>query len=208
MFDSQGFSRMFESIDVQHFYPQTFNFIALFLFVLECYHLIGHCAVLFRLRLLPRKDLVRIRYYFLLDTLTVFTVSFVYTGTLRWLAALQMVQHLFFFFTWNENQYTKKVISWSSLDWTKTSGTHSRWEWDVILGTAFDAGVHSINTYILSQFLSIVEVGVALALVLGVSLLILFNSRLAWCSPSSVPAWINRRIRPVDMAEVQAASLF
>ncbi len=35
--------------------------------------------------------------------------NFVYTGKLRWLAAIQMCQHLFFFFTWNEHPYTKKV---------------------------------------------------------------------------------------------------
>ena len=98
-----------ESLSFQDSYPQTFHFIAVFLFFLESYHIIGHSAILFRLRMLPRKDLVRIKYYFLLDTLTVFTVSFLYTQQLRWLAALQMCQHLFFFFTWNKNKYTRKV---------------------------------------------------------------------------------------------------
>ena len=89
--------------------PNVANVLATFLFILECYHFIWHVCVLFRVRLLPRKDLVRIRYYFLLDTLTVFTVCFLYTGKLRWLAAVQMVQHLFFFFTWNKQSFTNKV---------------------------------------------------------------------------------------------------
>ena len=90
-------------------WPQALNVLATFLFTLECYHVVGHVCVLFRVRLLPRKDLVRIRYYFLFDTLTVFVVCFLYVGKLRWLAVLQMIQHLFFFFTWNNQSYTNKV---------------------------------------------------------------------------------------------------
>ena len=52
---------------------------------------------------------VPFRYYFLFDTLTVAMTNFVYTGRLRWLAAIQMCQHLFFVFTWNEHPYTNKV---------------------------------------------------------------------------------------------------
>ena len=89
--------------------PSVVNILATILFLLECYHFIGHVCVLFRVRLLPRKDVVRIRYYFLFDTLTVFTVCFLYTEKLRWLAAMQMVQHLFFFFTWNRQSFTNRV---------------------------------------------------------------------------------------------------
>ena len=53
---------------------------------------------------------VPFRYYFLFDTLTVAMTNFVYTGRLRWLAAIQMCQHLFFVFTWNEHPYTNKVV--------------------------------------------------------------------------------------------------
>ena len=59
--------------------PSVVNILATILFLLECYHFIGHVCVLFRVRLLPRKDVVRIRYYFLFDTFTVFTVCFLYT---------------------------------------------------------------------------------------------------------------------------------
>ena len=89
--------------------PSCADIIATFLFTLECYHFIGHVCVLFRVRLLPRKDVVKIRYYFLFDTLTVFAVCFLFTGALKWLAALQMMQHLFFFITWNRQSYTNKV---------------------------------------------------------------------------------------------------
>ena len=101
-----------------------------------------------------------------------------------------------------------QVISWSSLDWTRTSETKARWEWDIILGTAFDVIVHAINTYILSQFLTTVELLVAIAMVSGTSLVVLYNPRFAWCNPSCVPGWVSRRVVPVDLPEVDRSSIF
>jgi hypothetical protein len=49
-----------------------FNVVATLLFIAEFYHIIGHTVILFRVRMLPRKDLVKIRPYFLIDALTVF----------------------------------------------------------------------------------------------------------------------------------------
>ena len=66
--------------------------LAAFLFMLETYHVLTHFMVLFGLRMLPRKDLVRQRYYFFIDTFTIFSVNFLYLGQLRWLAAIQMIQ--------------------------------------------------------------------------------------------------------------------
>ena len=78
-------------------------------FSAEVYHIVGHCAVLFRLRLLPRKDLVRVRYYFLIDLLTVFISSFVILGKLQWLAVIQMCQHMYYFLYWEQTAPAKKV---------------------------------------------------------------------------------------------------
>ena len=87
------------------------NLAAMFLFLLEAYHVLGHLAVLCRLRLLPRKDLVRIRLYFLLDGLTSFTVAFLYTGRLRWLVSLHVIQHLYYYFFWEKTHWAKRVSS-------------------------------------------------------------------------------------------------
>lgn len=85
------------------------NFAAFFLFFLECYHICGHLNVLFRIRLLPRRDLVRIRFYFLFDLLTVFASSFLFLHRLQWLAAVQIVQHLYYFMYWEKTAPAKKV---------------------------------------------------------------------------------------------------
>ena len=84
--------------------------IAFILFTLEWYHIWGHTVILFRIRLLPRKDLVRIRYYFLFDLLTVFCSSILFTGKLRWLAVIQIIQHLYYFVYWDQTGLAKKVL--------------------------------------------------------------------------------------------------
>lgn len=79
-------------------------------FLLESYHFATHTFVLFRVRLLPRKDLVRTRYYFLIDTTCVFIVNFILLQRLRPVAAVQIVQHLFYYITWEKSELSKKVI--------------------------------------------------------------------------------------------------
>ncbi|PVD28648.1 hypothetical protein C0Q70_11242 [Pomacea canaliculata] len=87
------------------------NMVAMLLFVLEAYHVLGHTAVLFRIRMLPRRDLVRIRSYFLLDGFTTFVVAFFVTGRLQWLVLLHLVQHLYYYFTWEKSSFAKRVSS-------------------------------------------------------------------------------------------------
>lgn len=174
---------------------------------MECYHVIGHICVLFRLRLLPRKDLVSIRLYFLVDTATVYAVSFFYTKQLQWLAALQIAQHLYFFATWDESKYTKKVISWSSLDWLEDKATKNRWEPEMILGTVFDTTVHSINGYLLMQYIHPTTALTSALVCLTVSLLVLGNPRFAWTSPWSVKQWVKRRVKAIKPQELDATIL-
>ena len=100
---------------------------AAILFALEAYHVLTHFMVLFGLRMLPRKDLVRQRFYFLFDTLTIFTTNFLFLGELRWLAALQMCQHFAYIICWDKADFCKRVISWSSLDWGYTYA--HRYDW-------------------------------------------------------------------------------
>ncbi|XP_055955177.1 uncharacterized protein LOC126812544 [Patella vulgata] len=175
----------------------TLNIIAFTLFTLECYHTIGHLAVLCRIRLLPRRDLVRIRYYFLVDAMTVFVTNFLYTGKLKWLATLQIIQHLYYFFTWDKSFLAKKIIDWSSLDWF-SSYKKGNLELDSILGTAFDIAVHTINAFILAQYLSITETIVAVLIAQGGSYCLLFSSKFAWSNPNHMPKWVHKRINPIN----------
>lgn len=133
-------------------FPCVVNVLATLLFTLELYHVVGHVCVLFRVRLLPRRDLVRIRYYFLFDTLTVFTVCFLYTGRLRWLAALQMMQHLYFFFTWNNQAFTNKVKQVS------TRGGINNWKILLIFHTRVttEASVH-VSQFFFQAFPNLVH---------------------------------------------------
>ena len=78
-------------------------------FVFECYHFVTHALILFRVRLLPRKDLVRNRYYFLIDTASVFTVNIVLLQRLHLIAVCQIIQHLYYYITWDKSLLAKKV---------------------------------------------------------------------------------------------------
>ncbi|KAL4233152.1 hypothetical protein ACF0H5_007837 [Mactra antiquata] len=146
--------KMFSTQGKQYIMLDISTVIAFSLFTIEWFHIWGHVLILFRVRLLPRKDLVRIRYYFLVDLLTVFSSSILFTGQLRWLAALQMIQHAYYFIYWDRTGPAKRIINWSSLDWFK-SDLKNKWEIDLILGTAFDVVVHICMAYHLGQYLDV-----------------------------------------------------
>ena len=79
------------------------------LFTFESFHLVGHSLIMFRVRQLPRKDLVRMRLYFFTDLVTVFLSSFVVLQRYQWLAGIQFVQHLYYVLFWEKTTLTKRV---------------------------------------------------------------------------------------------------
>ena len=172
------------------------NWAAAILFVLETYHVLTHIMVLFGLRMLPRKDLVRQRFYFLFDTLTIFSTNFLFLGQLRWLAALQMCQHFAYIIWWDSAEFCKRVISWSSLDWGY-SYAH-RFDWGLILGTTFDLVCHLVNSLLLATHLSLLHAFVSLVVSLLSLALVVFNPRLAWSNPLNVPDWVRKRVRVLE----------
>lgn len=101
---------------------QSMNPFGTFLLMLEFYHFVSHMMILCRVRLLPRKDLVRIRYYFLIDALTVLSVYY-YTGVYWWqtiMTIVQFIQHMYYFIFWERTERAKTVsknfcLSFSSL---------------------------------------------------------------------------------------------
>ena len=80
------------------------------LFTVELYNTLAHFLILGRIRLLPRKDMVRLHNYFLFELLAVMC-SALYTLELLWLATLQNLQHLYFYVTWNKTAYCRRVSS-------------------------------------------------------------------------------------------------
>jgi len=85
------------------------NALAFFLFSLETYLILGHSIVLFRIRLLPRQDLARLRLYFLFDLMVVFCSSILFLQKLQWLAVIQILQHMYYVVFWEKTNPAKKV---------------------------------------------------------------------------------------------------
>ena len=75
--------------------------LASLIFFLEVYHFLTHVLVLFGIRLLPRRDLVKQRIYFLID-LVCANLSYWIHGRFLALIVLQNIQHAFYFFTWEQ----------------------------------------------------------------------------------------------------------
>uniref|UniRef100_A0A2C9JUT4 Uncharacterized protein n=1 Tax=Biomphalaria glabrata TaxID=6526 RepID=A0A2C9JUT4_BIOGL len=167
--------------------------VSVVLFSVELYHLVAHVFILCGIRSLPRKDLVRVRLYFLLDALTVFFTSFLFTGKLKWLAVLQILQHLFYFITWDKSYMAKRIIDWSSLEWFKSNQKPSL-QLDSTLGTLFDVCVHAAMMYVLGEQMGIFSILVAIFIAQACVYTILFNPKLAWSSPNNVPVWVQKRV--------------
>lgn len=155
--------------------------------------MLGHLAVLLRVRLLPRRDLVRLRLYFLLDGLTSLVTAFCYTGRLRWLVALHVLQHLYYFCFWEKTTLAKRVVNWSSLEFQQTSKC-SQWEIDNVIGTLFDVVVHICNICALAGYLSTVQIVMVLVFAQCSICCVLYNPRFAWASPSAMPPWVQKRL--------------
>merc|ERR1712203_51432 len=116
------------------------------------------------------------------------------------LIILQNIQHAYYFITWEKSGPSKRVVSWSSLDWDR-----GRWnQIDLVLGTTFDMLIHVMNSVLLLQHFSSVE-ALVVTLVLDFFFLaiVLYNPKLAWANPTQIPAWVQKRIRPLSADERQ-----
>merc|ERR1712212_835126 len=169
-------------------------------FVSEFYHSLGHLTVLTGYRMLPRKDLVATRYYFLLDATGAAIAYYIHqTNWFYPILILQQWQHIFYFSTWDQSAAAKRVISWSSLDWDR-----GRWnQVDLVLGTAFDMGVHMANTYFIGSMLSYTGIITAIIITIILYQMVILGSRFAWASKSSMPEWVAKRIKPLSSEQRQ-----
>merc|ERR1712088_1164981 len=134
-----------------------------------------HVTVLFGWRMLPRKDLVNQRYYFLIDLVCAASSYLIHQKFLA-LIILQNIQHAYYFITWEKSGPSKRVVSWSSLDWDR-----GRWnQVDLVLGTAFDMGVHMANTYFIGSMLSYTGIITAIIITFIFYQMVILGSRFAW----------------------------
>merc|ERR1712066_257911 len=172
-----------------------YSLLVWFSFFTEFYHSVTHLTVLTGYRMLPRKDLVRARVYFLIDAACAALAFSLHRAQYFYpLLILQQWQHIFYYSTWDVSGAAKRVISWSSLDWDR-----GRWnQLDLVLGTAFDLFVHLANTYFLGSLLgSVAQISAGVGALLLYYLIILNTSKSAWSSPNNIPGWVGRRIQPL-----------
>merc|ERR1711915_87463 len=157
-------------------------------YLFELYHSLGHLTVLTGYRMLPRKDLVSVRYYFLLDA-----------ACAAWAFYIHQAAYFYYYSTWDKSWAAKRVISWSSLDWDR-----GRWnQIDLVLGTAFDMGVHIANTYLIGQMISVTSLITGTAITLVLYKMVIGGKSFAWASKASMPDWVAKRIKPLTSEQRQ-----
>jgi len=152
-----------------------YHIIAVFLvFFLEFYHSLAHVTVLTGYRMLPRKDLVRAKQYFIIDAACAAVAYSLHQAEyFYFILILQQWQHIFYYSTWDSSAAAKRVISWSSLDWDQ-----GRWnQLDLVIGTTFDLSVHIANTYFLGTMMSPLGSFVGAAAALAVYKIIIYDAK-------------------------------
>jgi len=169
-------------------------------YVFELYHSLGHLTVLTGYRMLPRKDLVSVRYYFLLDAACAAWAYYIHQAEYFYpILILQQWQHIYYYSTWDKSWAAKRVISWSSLDWDR-----GRWnQIDLVLGTAFDMGVHMANTYLIGQMIGVTSLITGTAITLVLYKMVIGSKSFAWASKASMPDWVAKRIKPLTSEQRQ-----
>ena len=120
------------------------------LFSMEIIHVLAHSIVLTRVRLAPKKVLVKNRTYFILDLTSALVTALILRHSTEYMGFvfIHSLLHLYYVFTWNKSFYTKKIISWSSLEWKS-----KLYDVESIVLTLYDISVHVINAYLLYEFI-------------------------------------------------------
>merc|ERR1711973_329615 len=175
------------------------------MFVVEAYHALAHWLVLVGWKMLPRKDLVSTRYYFLIDCGSAALAFLLHRNEFMFpFFILQQWQHIFYYSTWDRSNAAKRVISWSSLDWDR-----GRWnQLDLVLGTAFDLSIHIANAYLVGRGLPVFDILVGLVVVALLYFVVFANPKLAWANRTSAPDWVARRIKPLSQDQIQEVEMF
>merc|ERR1712189_70061 len=144
-------------------------------------------------------NLVSVRWYFLTDAGCAAVAYYLHQAPYFYpILILQQWQHIFYFSTWDVSAAAKRVISWSSLDWDR-----NRWnQIDLVLGTAFDLGVHVANTYFLGTMIPLVTSSIAGIVACTLYYAVLYRQG-AWSTPGRIPDWVAKRIKPLTEEQRQ-----
>lgn len=167
-----------------------FEIFCFVLFILEGFLSLAYAHIVFSFRALPLKDMARLQYFFLFATLTVATTSQVVVNPFWMADTFIMGHHLYCYVTWNASNYTRKVIHWSSLNWTE-----SRMKvFPLFLGTLGLVFLHGQHAYLLAMQMHINLIILGLVAVHCAVMAVMYNRQLAWAAPSNVPEWIAKRV--------------
>ncbi|XP_046658014.1 uncharacterized protein LOC124352537 [Daphnia pulicaria] len=167
-----------------------FDIFCFVLFILEGFLSLAHAHIALSFRALPLKDMARLQYFFLFATLTIATTSQVVV-TQFWMAdTFVMAHHLYCYVTWNSSSYTKKIIHWSSLNWT---GSRMK-VLPLFIGSLGLVLLHGHHAYLLGELLHINLIILGLVGVHCAVMAVMYNKQLAWAAPSNVPEWITKRV--------------
>ncbi|GFS27055.1 hypothetical protein ElyMa_005235100 [Elysia marginata] len=187
---------------------QFLQFLALFLCASELFNTLTHLTVLSGRRLLPLKDLRKLRFYFLVETLSV-VASAILSGKLYLVASLHVAQHLYGSILWESTRQGKRIISWSCLEWFESKNGQEKCRdftrgrlhpIDCFLHTVFDLSVHFVLFYVLAtEYLDTARVLVVLCVTTAAVCMVFFNRKYAWSCPGNVPAWVRRRLGTLTM---------
>ena len=93
------------------------------------------------------------------------------------------VLHLYYVLTWNKTYQTKRIISWSSLEWKS-----EKYDIQSILLTSYDILIHLINAVLLSSFISTQAVVVCLIFIAIQLKMTLYkdDKECVWTQPTNI----------------------
>merc|ERR1711973_699257 len=151
-------------------------------FFFEFYHSLAHLTVLTGFRMLPRKDLVRAKQYFIIDAACAAIAYATHQADyFYFILILQQWQHIFYYSTWDKSR-------WNQLD--------------LVLGTAFDMSVHMANTYFLGTMIPLVTSSITGIVACTLYYAVLYRQG-AWSTPGRIPDWVAKRIKPLTEEQRQ-----
>jgi hypothetical protein len=139
-------------------YSEAFVFIV---FTLELFLTCTHFIVLTHTKVAPRKVLVKQVLYFVIDMITPLISLYILRETsFEYLTfvGIHTSLHFYYIVTWNKAFHTKKIISWSSLEWKDKI-----FDIECFPLTCYDISVHASNLWLLSYFVPGWEILVAVS---------------------------------------------
>ena len=154
-----------EQVTSQYF---AFCFIV---FTIELFLTLSHAIVLSHLKTAPKKILVKQVYYFVVDMITPLLSAYILQPSYYYLCFMSVhtILHFYYIATWNKAYHTKKIISWSSLEWVD-----SVVDSECFPLTCYDMSVHTMNMIMLTALIPFGLVIASVIAAIGILYFVMF----------------------------------